>query len=154
MVGPGRILPPLASPSGPAYDDVTVARAFACGVYSGHSPRFHVEGPALMVDRIDAAALRIGPSSVLVRNDLGDGQLTAKPLVEQALSETGMARLDCDTPLAAPAAIQTLGLRMSSWDLWGTDPDVAFAALRTTAVGDEWNPVLAGGPAEAGVAYP
>ncbi len=151
MVRPDHILSPMASPTGPAHDDADTARAFAGHVYAGRSPRFHVEGPALMVDRLDAAALRIGPNAVLVRLDLDDDQLSAKPVVEHALAEAGMTRLDHDSLLAVPVAIQVLGLRISSWDLWGSELDPAYAALRAAAVGEPWNPVLAAGTPETGV---
>jgi hypothetical protein len=137
-----QVLPPFAQPHGLLNDDLEVARAFARGLYIGHSPRFHVEDQALMADRLDAAALRVGPTTVLVRLDLPDDAATVKPVVEQALTEEGYSCLDRDTLLAAAVAIQVLGLRLSSWDLWGQDIDEAFHRLRTAAVGDEWNPVL------------
>jgi hypothetical protein len=127
--------------------DEDVVRAFARGLYVGHSARFHVEGEALMVDRMDAAAaLRVGPTTILVRLDLPDEQLDARPVVEQMLTEEGFTCLDHDCLLAAPVAIQVLGLRLSSWDLWGQDLDEAFLRLRTAAIGDDWNPILASLP--------
>jgi hypothetical protein len=137
-----QLLPPYAAPTGPRNDDEVVVRAFARGVYAGHSPRFHVEGAALMVDRADAAALRIGPTTIMVRTDLDEELLSAQPVVEDLLEHEGFACFDHDSLLAAPVAIQVLGLRISSWDLWGTDIDDAFGQLRSAAVGDEWNPVL------------
>ncbi|MDP9073950.1 MAG: hypothetical protein M3N98_07215 [Actinomycetota bacterium] len=144
-----QILPPLAQPTGPRYDDDAVVRAFAQGRFAGHSIRFHVEGLALMVDRTDAAALRVGPSAVLVRTDLDDAQLSARPMVEEALSVQGLVCLDRDTLLAAPIAIQVLGLRLSSWDLWGTEMEEAFASLRAGATGEELHPVLGWNPPPA-----
>lgn len=139
-----QLLPPYAAPTGPLNDDETVVRAFAQGMYVGHSNRFHVEGQALMVDRMDAtAALRVGPTTLLVRLDLPDEQLSAQPIVEQVLRDEGFTCLDRDSLLAAPVAIQVLGLRLSSWDLWGKDLDEAFHCLRVAAVGDDWNPILA-----------
>jgi len=138
-----QLLPPYAEPTGPRNDDEVVARAFAQGVYAGHSSRFHVEGDALMVDRIDAGALRVGPTTILVRLDLPDEQADARPVVERSLEDEGFTCFDRDTLLAAPVAIQVLGLRLSNWNLWGTDIDEAFSRLRLAAVGDEWNPVLA-----------
>jgi hypothetical protein len=141
-----QLLPPYVQPTGPLHDDETVVRSFARGVYAGHSPRFHVEGDALMVDRLDAAALRLGPTTMLVRIDLPDDLMTAKPVVEDLIATEGFRCLDRDSLLAAAVAIQVLGLRLSSWDLWGTDIDEAFLRLRVAAVGDEWNPVLASLP--------
>lgn len=136
-----QILPPFAEPTGPLNSDETVLDAYAREQYAGHSPRFHVEGPTLMVDRMDAAALRVGPNTILVRIDLPDEQTDAKPLVEQALGRQGLCRLDEDSWLAAPVAIQVLGLRLSSWDLWGTDLEESMAALRAAAAGEECRPI-------------
>jgi hypothetical protein len=136
-----QILPPYAEPTGPRNSDDTVLEAFAKGLYAGHSTRFHVEGPALLVDRIDVAALRIGRNAVLVRIDLADDLQDAKPMVERALGDQGMTCVDEDTLLAAPIAIQVLGIRLSSWDLWGTELEDAFTTLRSAALGDEVRPV-------------
>lgn len=115
--------------------------AYAQALYAGHSDRFHVEGPALLVDRIDVAALRVGPRTVLVRIDLPAEQVDAKPLVEEALRHRGMSRQDEDTLLAAPVAIQVLGLRLSSWDLWGAEVGEAMTDLRLAASSDEVRPI-------------
>lgn len=136
-----RILPPYADPTGPLNDDDTVVRSFVHRWYEGYSARFHVEGDALWVDRADTAALRLGPTTILVRRDLADDHLSARPVVERVLAAEGLTCLDRDTLLAAAVAIQVLGLRLSSWDLWGDDIDEAFLRLRAAAVGDAWNPV-------------
>ncbi|MGH9124178.1 MAG: hypothetical protein ACRDZ8_05550 [Acidimicrobiales bacterium] len=135
-----QILPPYAEPTGPRNSDDTVLVEYAKGLYAGHSKRFHVEGPALLVDRIDVAALRIGPNTILVRIDLADDLQDAKPMVERALGDHGMTCVDEDTLLAAPIAIQVLGIRLSSWDLWGTDLVEAMASLRSAALGEEIRP--------------
>jgi hypothetical protein len=96
-----------------------------------------VEGQVLLVHRDVPAALRIGPTTVLVRTDLPDAVADVKGSVEQALAGEGLSLLDAATPLATPIAIQVLALRLSTWDLWGTDIDEAFAAVRGAAVGDE-----------------
>ena len=136
-----QILPPYADPTGPRNRDDTVLEAYAQALYAGHSDRFHVEGPALLVDRIDVAALRVGPRTVLVRIDLPAEQVDAKPLVEEALRHRGMSRQDEDTLLAAPVAIQVLGLRLSSWDLWGAEVGEAMTDLRLAASSDEVRPI-------------
>lgn len=142
-----QLLPPYAAPTGPLNDDEAVVRAFAHGAYAGHSARFHVEGPALMVDRMDStAALRIGSVTLLVRLDLPDDQLDTRLVVEQVLTEEGFTCLDRDNLLAAAVAIQVLGVRLSSWDLWGKDLEEGFRCLRAAAVGDDWNPILAQDP--------
>ncbi len=132
------LLPPYGQPSGPPADDAEVLKAFARGEQAGHSPQFHVEGPTLIASWDVAVALRIGPRTVLVRLDLPPGLLPVKDLVEQALASEGMTLLDSETLLAAPVAVQVLGLRASTFDLWGSDLDDAFADLRASAQGEGW----------------
>jgi len=101
------------------------------------SDQFHIEGATLMVAHDVAAAVRLGPRTMLVRVDLPEPQQSAKRSIETALGAAGMTRLDEETLLAAAIAMQVLGLRMSTWDLWGADIDEAFVELRTAAAG-EW----------------
>ncbi len=137
------LFPPFADPGGPPVDDASVLEAFARGdPGAGHSERLHVEGQVLLVHRDVAAALRIGPTTVLVRADLPHAVADVKAQVEAALTAEGLTLLDEATPLATPVSIQVLGVRMSTWDLWGTDIDVAFAALRSAAVGEEGAPAF------------
>ena len=137
------LFPPYGEPGGPAVDDASVLAGFARGDTSvGHSDRLHVEGQVLLVHRDVAAAIRIGPNTVLVRADLPDAVAEVKAAVEQALGNEGLALLDEETPLATPISIQLLGVRMSTWDLWGTDIDEAFAAVRAAAVGEEGAPAF------------
>lgn len=83
-----------------------------------------------------AAAIRISSDTVLVRLDVAAGMEETKTAVEQALASEGFTLLDEETLLATPVAIQWLGLRTSSWDLWGRDIDRAFVDLRAAAAGD------------------
>jgi len=136
------LLPPFGQPAGPAVDDSELLSSYARGEPVGHSPRFHVEGPTLLASPDVAVAMRIGPSAVLVRTDLPGSVADAKPEVEQALASHGMTLLDAETPLGVAIAMQALGLRISSWDLWGTDIDEAFAALRRSAVGEDTPPAF------------
>ena len=131
---------PYAAPTGPAVDDGSVLECFARDVAAGHSPRFHVERPTLLVGRNVAAAVRIAPRTVLVRADLPDRLAAAKEEVEGALAAEGLRCFDEDTLLATPVALQLYGLRLSSWDLWGDDIDTAFAALRAGAVAEQSGP--------------
>ncbi|MDQ3304499.1 MAG: hypothetical protein M3535_00695 [Actinomycetota bacterium] len=133
-------VPPFVEPTGPAVDDGEVLRSFARDRTAGHSPRFHVERPTLLVGRNVAAAVRIGPRTVLVRADLPDVVAGAKAEVEEALAAEGLACFDEDTLLATPVALQLLGLRVSSWDLWGDDIDAAFAVLRAGCIADQSGP--------------
>lgn len=132
----GGLLPPFGEPPGPRTNEATVLATFIERGGAGHSDRFHVEGPALVVDGDVAVALRLGHGAVLVRLDLPDDVEGSKPAVERALAAAGRELLDHDTLLGVPVALQLLGLRLSSWDLWGLDLDAAFAALRAIAVGD------------------
>lgn len=133
-------VPPFNQPTGPAVDDEAVLSAFARDEAAGHSPSFHVERPVLLVGRMVAAALRIGPRTVLVRADLPPDLAWAKERVEQALTDEGMACFDEETLLATPVVVQMIGLRASSWDLWGADIDDAFAALRAAVVVEQPGP--------------
>lgn len=132
--------PPYIEPSGPEVDDTAVLGAFARNEAAGHSTRFHVERPTLYVGRDVAAALRIAEHTVLVRADLPEDFRPAKGDVEAALAAEGMTCFDEDTLLALPVALQELGLRQSSWDLWGHDIDDAFAALRAGCVTQQPGP--------------
>jgi hypothetical protein len=131
--------PPYGAAPGPLVDDATVLAAFAGGDEgeAGHSRLLHVEGPALMADGDLAAGLRIGPQVVLVRIDLPEDLAGVGSALGGALAAEGLECLDQDSLLAGPVALQVLGLRLSSWDLWGTDLDGAFDALRRGAVGDQ-----------------
>lgn len=133
-------LPPFVAPTGPAVDDADVLRSFARDEAAGHSPRFHVERPTLLVGRNVAAAVRIGPRTLLVRADLPSAMAVAKSQVEEALAAEGLVCFDEDTLLATPVALQLYGLRLSSWDLWGDDIDRAFAELRSGCVADQAGP--------------
>ncbi|MBA3956021.1 MAG: hypothetical protein H0X58_05085 [Acidimicrobiia bacterium] len=131
---------PYAAPTGPAVDDATVLECFARDVAAGHSTRFNVERPTLLVDRNVAAAVRIAPRTVLVRADLPPDLTPAKGEVEAALATEGLTCLDEDTLLATPVALQLFGLRLSSWDLWGDDIDDGFAALRAGCIAEQRGP--------------
>lgn len=130
------LLPPFADPSGPAYNDGALVAAFLRHEPVGHSARFHIEGPVLLADREVPAALTLGPSVVLVRRDLPDGSEDVRTTIEWELEREGLGLLDSETPLGVPVALQIVGLRLSSWDLWGIDLDEAFAAVRRVAIGD------------------
>ncbi len=135
-MGAEGLLPPFAQPTGPRVTDASVVRAFARSETTGHSRRLHTEATVLLADRADAVALRLAPGAVLVRADAPPHAATVVPVVEQALTAAGLARIDERTLLGVPVALQLDGLRLSEWDLWGDDIDAAFAALRAVAAGD------------------
>lgn len=134
------LFPPLYEPGGPTVDDPGVVQAFLRQEQPAHSRRLHIEGPALLADREIPAALWVSPSTVLVRRDLPEETEPARSLIERTLAAEGLERLDEETVLAVPVALQLLGIRLSSWDLWGTDVDDAFAAVRRAAVGESGVP--------------
>ncbi|MBW3626452.1 MAG: hypothetical protein KY412_02455, partial [Actinobacteria bacterium] len=117
---------------------------FARDEAAGHSPAFHVERPMLLVNRMVAAALRIGPQTILVRADLPPDLGWAKERVEEALTAEGMTCFDEETLLATPVVVQIVGLRASSWDLWDVDIDNAFATLRGAVVAEQPGPFSGG----------
>lgn len=146
----GGLLPPFGEPAGDRVDDATVLAAFVRDEPSQvHSAQFHIEGAVLVAGGDVAAAIRIGPRSFLLRADLPEDLQGAKRAVEQALQAEGITFLDGETLLAAPVAIQVLGIRMSTWDLWGADIDESFARLRASAAG-EWEDVFPEGPPPVG----
>ncbi len=128
--------PPFTQPCGPRVPDAAVVTEFARGKLFGHSLRLHAEANVLFADRADAVALRLVPRALLVRVDGTEETTTIMPVVEQALIDAGLERLDERTLLGVPVALQLVGLRLSEWDLWGDDIDVAFAALRAVAAGE------------------
>ena len=139
-------LPPSVEPRGPLGDDPDVVRAFTRGELAPYSGRFHVEGPVLVANRDVPVALRVGPRSMLVRGELSDDLHSAKELVEEIFREEGLSLFDEGTLYGVAVGVQMVGIRYSSWDLWGADIDQAFADLRVAAAGGEDDLVFGGGP--------
>ena len=147
--------PPYFEPTGPRGKDDAVVRAFLADDVPLHSERLHVEGPVLLADRDVPVALRLSPAggveggaprTVLIRIDVPDDLLPTRHAVEAVLTSEGLTLLDHDTPLGIAVGLQMVGLRLSSWDLWGTDIDDAFADLRAAAVGGTGDVLLGGAP--------
>ncbi len=151
--------PPYIEPTGPQADDDSVVRAFLAGDVPPYSRRLHVEGPVLLGDRDVPMALRLSPAdagegraprTVLVRIDVPDDLLALRRAVEAVLTSEGLTLLDNDTQLGIAVGLQMVGLRLSSWDLWGADIDDAFADLRAAAVGGTGDVLLGGGSPPVG----
>jgi hypothetical protein len=138
-------LPPYVEPHGPEGDDAAVVAAFLAGDIPPHSARLHVEGPVLMADRDVPLALRLSPTAALLRVDLSEAVAEVRRVVEGVLTAEGLRLLDEESPLGIAVGVQLVGLRASTWDLWGTDIDEAFAALREAAVGGPNDIILGGG---------
>jgi hypothetical protein len=146
----GGLLPPFGEPAGERVDDAAVLSVFLRDEPAlVHSEQFHLEGNVLVVGGDMAAAIRIGPRTFLVRCDLPPGLEAAKASLEEALRAEGMSCLDNETLLAMPVAIQRLGIRLSTWDLWGAQIDESFAELRAAAAG-EWDDLFPEGPPPVG----
>ncbi|HEX2274623.1 MAG TPA: hypothetical protein VHG90_12190 [Acidimicrobiales bacterium] len=151
--------PPYVDPTGPRADDDGVVRAFLRADVAPHSERLHVEGPVLLADRDVPLVLRLSPTgggeagparAVLVRLDLPEDLLPLRQAVEAVLEAEGLMLLDHDSQLAIAVGVQLVAARMSSWDLWGTDIDDAFADLRAAAVGGTGDVLLGGGAPPVG----
>jgi len=142
--GDDGLLPgPFAQPGGPAVEDRDVVVSFARGEPAGHSEHFHVEDVALVLEPLaDPLAVFLAPGSVLVRHELW-GPTFEEParLIAQALEGAGLTLLDEETLLGTAVAMQTVALREPTWDLWGTDIDAAFIALRAAAAGGADQPL-------------
>ena len=121
-------------------------RAFARSELAPYSSRFHVEGPVLMANRDVPVALRIGPRSMLVHAELPADLVPAKEVVEEVFAEEGLSLLDEQTLYGVAVGVQMVGIRYSSWDLWGADIEQAFTDLRVAASGGEDDVLFGGGP--------
>lgn len=135
----GDMLPPFGMPIGDEVEDAQVLDVFVNDTPAlVHSATFHLEGSVLVAGGDVAAAMRLASRTFLLRLDLPPDLEPARQAVQRALGAAGMTCVDSETLLAAPVAIQVLGLRTSTWDLWGADIDQSFAELRRAAAG-EWD---------------
>lgn len=153
------LLPPYGEPVGDRADDARVLEVFVNDEPAlVHSPLLHLEGAVLVAGGDMAAAMRIAPRTFIVRVDLPADLEPVRRAVQLSLGAAGIRCVDSECLLAAPVAIQVIGLRTSTWDLWGADIDEAFAELRAAAAG-EWAdlfpqgppPVPGPGPADGGI---
>lgn len=131
------VRPPFGEAPGPLTADVEVVGRFIRAEPCGHSRRLYAEGPLLIADGDQTVAIRVADGVVLVRIDVPDDIVKHRCVVETLLGEAGLALLDEETLWGVPVALQLAGLRLSTWDLWGTDIDLAFSAVRAVAVGDD-----------------
>ena len=137
--------PPFVEPHGPAGDDEDVVRAYVRSELAPYSGMFHVEGPVLMAERDQAIALRLGPRSFLVNRDVFPHLEPAKELTERVMTAEGLQMFDEDTLYGTSVGVQQVGLRYTSWDLWGADIEQAFADLRVQAAGGQEDILFGGG---------
>ena len=140
------LLPPYGEPVGDRADDARVLEVYINNEPAlVHSALLHLEGATLVADGDLALALRIAPRTFLLRRDLPEDADGAEQALQAALGAAGFTCLDEESPLATAVAIQVLGLRTATWDLWGADIDEAFRELRTAAAG-EWDDLFPKGP--------
>ncbi|MGH9122938.1 MAG: hypothetical protein ACRDYC_13510, partial [Acidimicrobiales bacterium] len=137
------VFPPYGVPPGEPVDDARVLESYALEGPPCFGRRLHIEGPTLIVDADVAAGLRVAPDVVLVRVDLPEETLDMRVPLEWALADhAGYELLDEENVLAVVVALQVLGIRLSSWNVWGKDLESAFDALRRGAVGEQELPRL------------
>jgi hypothetical protein len=135
----------LIEPHGPLGEDEDVVRAFAHNELAPHSGLLHVEGPVLLAGRDWATVLRVGPRSFLVNHDMPDDLVRAKEVVEAVFAADGLTMFDEETLYGPAVGVQLVGLRYTTWDLWGADIDDAFDQLRVAAAGGEEDLLYGGG---------
>ncbi len=99
-----------------------------------------------MANRDVPVALRIGPRSMLIQAELPGDLTEAKSVVEEIFTAEGLSLLDEKTLYGVAVGVQMVGIRYSSWDLWGADIDQAFADLRIAAAGGEGDVLFGSGP--------
>ena len=121
-------------------------RAFARNELAPYSNRFHVEGSVLVANRDVPVALRIGRRSMLIHAELPADLVEAKELAEEVFTEEGMSLQDEHTLYGVAVGVQMVGIRYSSWDLWGADIEQAFTDLRVAASGGEEDVLFGGSP--------
>jgi hypothetical protein len=140
------LLPPFGEPVGDRADDARVLEVYINDEpVLVHSGLLHLEGATLVASGDLAVAIRIAPRTFLLRRDVPPDAEAAIGALAAALGAVGITCLDEESPLATAVAIQVLGLRTATWDLWGADIDEAFLELRTTAAG-EWDDLFPQGP--------
>lgn len=124
----GVIRPPYGGPTGPQFSDSLLVDAFASGMRTGHSSRFHIEGDVLLVDRMEPGAIRLSCATFLL----------STVHIDELIQYDCWGRLvESDPPLATVVALQLVGHPGSGWDLWSSVPGEARRELaRTAAAGD------------------
>ena len=129
-------MPPSYEDPGPPGTDDEVVRAFARNSAAPpYSDLLHAEGPVLLAGRDWAVALRVGDRSFLVNHDMPAELHQAKIVVEDVFRSDGLEMYDEETLFGTSVGVQYVGLRYTTWDLWGADIDEAFADLRVKAAG-------------------
>ena len=118
-----------------------VIDAFVDGARSGFSDDIHIEDDMLLAERMIPFGVRLGPSSLLLREDVPSTVSTMRAAVEKHLETRSFTKLEPDARLGDIAAIQVTGIRGGVWDLWGQDPDVARQDLERAARGDDGIPL-------------
>lgn len=108
--------------------------AFVSGEPAGSRGAWRIEGPLLMGREIPLA-IRVA-DAVLVRAELPEDFTDLLGVLEQALGDAGLNRIEERTVLGHVIGIEVAGLRGSEWDLWATDAETGHEALKQRALGE------------------
>lgn len=147
---PGALLPPFAEPTGPKVSLRDLIGSFLDGTATGFSDEAHIETNQLLLERMVSAAVRLSQDSVLLRRDLPPDLAGCANALESHLRSNGLDLVDPDTRLGDIAAIQTIGIRGGSWDLWGRDASTARRDLERVVMGDDPSLSIAEAPTADG----
>lgn len=118
--------------SGPASQELLTA--FVNGEPADSAGVWRIEGP-LLTGRETPLAIRVA-EAVLVRTELPGGFTDLLAVLEQALGDAGLSRIEERTVLGHVIGIEVAGVRGSEWDLWATDAETGHEALKQRALGE------------------
>ncbi len=108
--------------------------AFVNGESAGSTGVWRTEGP-LLTGRETPLAIRVA-EAVLVRTELPGGFTDLLAVLEQALGDAGLTRIEERTVLGHVIGIEVAGVRGSEWDLWATDAATGHEALKQRTLGE------------------
>lgn len=121
-------------------DDHLVIAAFLDGE-TEEGEAISVVGDALLIDDWWYVALRLSPQAVIVSAESPPTRPDLVELLERAMGERGLRRLEGDFPLIEPIAYTELSTAAALWDLWATDRDAGEMALLLRAGAESPPPV-------------
>lgn len=96
-----------------------------------------VEGDALLVDGWWPVAVRLDPTTFMLRIDDTCPHPQVPGEVAAALTAGGFENLDGDWAVVESISLQRLGLLGARWQIWGVDRDSARRAVSRAVAGDE-----------------
>lgn len=122
-------------PDNPGTSPQQLLTAFVGGEPAGSAGDWRIEGP-LLTGRETPLAIRVAADAVLVRAELPEDFTNLLAVLEQALGDAGLSRIEERTVLGHVIGIEVAGLRGSEWDLWATDAQTGHDALKQRALGE------------------